>query len=883
LRFLTMEYIEGEDLGTLLHREARLPVARAVDIFRQICEGLRAAHEQGVIHRDLKPQNVMLDAAGTVYLTDFGLAKTLQQAGLTQTGAVMGTPHYMSPEQVKGQPIGPKSDIYSLGIILYEMLTGKLPFRGDSAYEVMIQRVQHPPRPAAELNPEIPSYLRRILARCMEIDPQLRYGSLDEVLADLTSATFRTTLRYEALRRRWLRPAAAGAAALLLVGGIGWWLASRSETSGPGRKSAARATVSALPVLAVVPFENRTGDASLDWYGEGLARLVTDNLTQSRHLQVVSADRIEALRRRARDRAVLLREAAAAGVGFLMTGEMFPGPGGLTLAMRMTETKAGRELAARRIDRLAPAKLLAVSDEIATLAKKGLGVPPTEGVDVFAADFATRNPAAYESYIAGLRALTDYDYPRAERFFAAALDRAPDYTMARYRLAHVQTSTGRTDEGLRNIQQAVTEAARLSDREQRYVRAAEAYFSRRSDEAARAYRELIERYPYEIEARSLLSQLLLETGKNEEALEQAKLLARLAPENHIAWSMLGSAHLALKNFSEAVLALRRYVELQPKSPNAHHLLADSYRCQGELDLAAEEYGGALAADPGFHYATTALATVDALRGRFDAAAPRLAALVSDQRALPVHRIDAAFPLAYLRRAQGRFGEAAEVLARLQGPISAEKVRESLALSVRGTSQLELGHFSEAKRLIESSIERSPGVPTRYLFARGLLEISGRKTEEARRTAAKILEGALPSGNPDRTEEKAAAYLKGMALLSEGRPGEARDELSRAVALSGYEYGIYRLGLARAYLAGRQLPEGMAAARQAAAPLDPVDPRLDLELDRRRALLLLAETQKAMGRSGEAAVAARELLGLWGHADPGWPEAAQARRLATGGR
>jgi tetratricopeptide (TPR) repeat protein len=375
----------------------------------------------------------------------------------------------------------------------------------------------------------------------------------------------------------------------------------------------------------------------------------------------------------------------------------------------------------------------------------------------------------------------------------------------------------------------------------------------------------------------------LETGKNEEALDQAKVLARLAPENHIAWSMLGSAHLALKNFNEAVLALRRYVELQPKSPNAHHLLADSYRCQGELDLAAEEYGNALAADPGFHYATTALAIVNVLQGRFDAAERRLAVLVSDQRALPVHRIDAAFPLAYLRRAQGRFGEAAEVLARLEGPISAEKVRESLALSVRGTSLLELGSFSEAQRLIESSIQHSPGVPTRYLFARGLLEISRKKMGEARRTATKILEGALPPENPDRTEEKAAAYLKGMALLSEGKPGEARDELSRAVALSGYEYGIYHLGLARAYLAGAQLPEAMAAARQAAAPLDPVDPRLDLELDRRRALLLLAETQKAMRRPAEAAAAARQLLALWGHADPGWPEAAQTRRLATGGR
>jgi tetratricopeptide (TPR) repeat protein len=883
MRFLTMQYIEGEDLGAVLGREGRLPVPRALAILRQIGEGLRAAHELGVVHRDLKPQNIMLDSAGTVYLTDFGLAKTLEQAGLTQQGAVVGTPYYMSPEQVKGEPIGPKSDIYTLGIILYLMLTGSLPYTGDSAYEVMIQRVRRPPRPAAELNPEIPLYLRRILARCMEIDPSLRYGSLDEVLADLASGTFHTTMRYEALRRRWLRPAAAGAAALVVVGAVGLWFAGRERDARREDAEGSGSAVTSPPVLGVVRFENRTGDSSLDWYGEGVARLVTDSLAQSRHLQVASVDRIESLRARAPDRAALSREAAAAGIGFLLTGEIFPGQEGVTLATRLTETRAGRELASRRIDGLPPGKLLAASDEIAMAAKKGLGVPPTEGVDVFAADFATRNPAAYESYIAGLRALTDYDYPQAERFFASALEKAPDYTMARYRLAHVQASAGRTEEGLRNIQRAVAEAARLPDREQRYVRAAEAYFSRRYDEAARAYRELIQRYAYEIEARNLLSQLLLETGKHEEALEEAKQLARLAPEDHIAWSMLGSAHLALKHFNEAVVTFRRYVELQPESPNAHHLLADSYRCQGELDLAAQEYANALAADPGFHYATTALATVEALQGRSAEAERRLAALVKNERTLPVHRIDAAFPLAYLRRAEGRFAEAEAVLSQLERTIAAEKVRESLALSVRGTSQLERGDASGAKRLIATAIERSPGVPTRYLFAQGLLEISTGKTTDARRTAVKILEGALPPENPDRTEEKAAAYLKGMALLSETQPEEARAELERAVALSGYEYGIYRLGLARSYLAAGRLPEAMAAARQAAAPLDPVDPRLDLELDRRRALLLLAETQLAMGRPADAAAAARSLTALWGRAEPGWPDIAQARRLATAGR
>jgi serine/threonine protein kinase len=126
----------------------------------------------------------MLDADNQIYLMDFGLAKTVEQSGVTQTGAVIGTPHYMSPEQVTGLPAGPQSDIYSLGIILYEMLTGVLPFTGKSVFEVMMQRVQKSPRPAAEFNSEIPGYLQKILDRCPRSDPTLRYQSAGEILAD---------------------------------------------------------------------------------------------------------------------------------------------------------------------------------------------------------------------------------------------------------------------------------------------------------------------------------------------------------------------------------------------------------------------------------------------------------------------------------------------------------------------------------------------------------------------------------------------------------------------------------------------------------------------------------------------------------------------------
>src|SRR5581483_3782488 len=259
VKFLTMQFVDGQDLATVMRREGRLPLPRVVEILRQICEGLEAAHEQGVIHRDLKPQNIMIDTRGRVLITDFGLAKSVEYGTLTEAGKVIGTPHYMSPEQVKGIPLDKRSDIYSLGIMLYEMLTGSLPFTGSSAYEVMIQRTTRTPRPASDHNPKIPKYLLKILDRCLQPQPELRYASAAEILHDLDSQTFHSSLQYRVRRRGRLSIAIAAIAAIAIIaGGIFAWRAMRAS-----KQHAIEAAHKPVSVL-IADLNNKTGDAVFD-------------------------------------------------------------------------------------------------------------------------------------------------------------------------------------------------------------------------------------------------------------------------------------------------------------------------------------------------------------------------------------------------------------------------------------------------------------------------------------------------------------------------------------------------------------------------------------------------------------------------------------------
>src|SRR2546425_8483399 len=187
LKFITMEYIEGEDLRALIQEKKKLQPEEAVEIMQQVCRALEAAHSVGVIHRDLKPQNIMRDKTGRILVMDFGLARSLEAEGMTQTGALVGTMEYMSPEQALGKELDQRSDLFALGLICYEMLTGKMPFVAESALASLIKRTQERAIPVSDVDDQIPGALCGIVSKCLERDLSDRYQSVSAVLADLNT------------------------------------------------------------------------------------------------------------------------------------------------------------------------------------------------------------------------------------------------------------------------------------------------------------------------------------------------------------------------------------------------------------------------------------------------------------------------------------------------------------------------------------------------------------------------------------------------------------------------------------------------------------------------------------------------------------------------
>jgi len=535
-KFITMEFIEGEDLRILLLRTKKLTPEEAVEIIQQVCRALDAAHSVGVIHRDLKPQNIMREKGGRILVMDFGLARTLTSDALTRTGALVGTMDYMSPEQALAQSLDQRSDLYTVGLILYELLTGKMPFAADSALASLIKRTRERPVPVSDRDNSIPRPVSNIVSKCLERDVKLRYQSTAELLADLETWQGKragTTLRFPTSAKPWGQTIPwhwiGSTAAVLALALIGFLL--RGKLFSPSTNTPTAPAIS----LAILPFRNASGDSSLNWLGTTVAQMLTTDMGESARLRTVASDRVNQILHDLRvapdatlDPDTLRRVAEFATADRLLWGQYLKLGDQIRIDATLQDLKQQRNFALKA-EAANEKDLPKALEQLAQSVEKDLALPPEALKEIQAQVLkpSTQSVPALRYYNEGVQLAHQGKNLDAVKQFEAATKEDPNFALAYSKLGVTYATLGYDDKAQEFLRKAVDLSDKVSPQEKSVILAEEVLVTKDYAKAIESYEQLAKILPEDYDVQYTLTRLYDDSGSLDKARAQyEKLLAR---------------------------------------------------------------------------------------------------------------------------------------------------------------------------------------------------------------------------------------------------------------------------------------------------------------------------------------------------------------------
>ncbi|MBA3357344.1 MAG: protein kinase [Pyrinomonadaceae bacterium] len=642
VRFIAAEYVGGETLRECLRRE-RFMVSETLDIAMQVVAALEAAHQAGIVHRDVKPENVILRKDGLAKLLDFGIAKLAQRPvqhleaevptrALVKTspGMIMGTVGYMSPEQVRGQAVDGRADEWSLGVMLYEMLTGRLPFAGETVSDAIAAILKTEAEPPTNFNSEIPVELERIVLKTLRKDADERYQHIKDLLLDLrdlkqdldfgaklkrtptqgeltvpksagritaeqisSSARFpnaytKSTAEYLVgeIRQHKLGFMAAIGIFLLIFAGAGW----RFYHSGLGQQNSQQ-----ISSLAVLPFENGSGDAELDYLSDGMSESLINKLSQLPQLKVIARNSSFKYRGPNVD---LLDVANKLGVQAVVMGKVIKQGDQLAVLVELVDARDNKQLWGEQYNRKL-SDALAVQKEIAQTVSERLRPRLSGAQEQQLAKSGTSSPQAYELLLRGKylneKSGTEPQI-KAKEFYQQAIEADPNYALAYAELAtsySVLATNGHIDpkDGLPKAEAAARKALELDEKLPEGHLALGSIFRKQWKwaEAERELSEAVDLNPNLGAAHRARSRHLSVMGRHDEAVAEASRARELDPLSVTVNAYVSYAYLFARRFDEGIAAARSTLELDPTSDFANSMLGYNYAGKGMYREAIESY------------------------------------------------------------------------------------------------------------------------------------------------------------------------------------------------------------------------------------------------------------------------------------------------------
>jgi tetratricopeptide (TPR) repeat protein len=777
IKFITMEYIDGRDLRSLLGEHGKLPVPEALEIMRQACAGLAAAHAEGVIHRDLKPGNIMRDQNGRVVVMDFGLARTLDGGGMTQTGAMLGTMEYMSPEQAKAGPLDERSDLFTVGLILYELITGKTPFQAESAIASLLKRTQERAAPMTDVDATISRTVTAVVAKCLETDPKNRYQSFDELLVALEELQGKRPAsvfaeRAPAASSRWIMAALAGVAVLALVA-----LAATVFLRFRGAPTAHK-TVTVL----LADFENSTAESVFDGTLESSFGLAIEaapfvnayNRAQA-HKVVGQVKPGATALDEANSRLVASRE----GISVVISGAVAKDGDGYKLTCKAIDALTGRTIGhSEEVE--APNKG-AVLNSLGTLANKMrdvLGDTTPESTKLAQAEtFTSSSLEAAHAYSVAQDLRYAGKNDDAIKTFLSAIGLDSNFGSAYSGLAAMYANQGNREDATKYYKLAMEHVDRMTEREKFRTRGGYYLAIMDPQKAVEEFSTLVEQYPADTMGHSSLAYAYYLQHDLKRAIEEARKALAIYPKNVPYHNNVALYATYAGDFAASEKEARTALDLNPAYAKAYLSLGFAQIASGNFQEAARTYQKlAGVSSLGASLAASAAADLALYQSRPGEALAILKKGIDDDVAQK-HDADAAQKYGMLAEAQLMAGRTSEAVSSIDHAVALKK---DAVLFPAARIYVEAGQDGKASNLAAELSKKLEPVPQAYAkVIGGDIALHHGQAKDAIRSfqeAGNISDTWIGRFDLARAYIAAEAYLEADTELSNciKRRGEATD-------------------------------------------------------------------------------------------------------------